>query len=129
MSEKQRKFLWAKHPEIAEAWAHGRSSVTGKKESRRKKKRTAKRKARPGRRNAPHEVRRIGRKVTRRTKRSSEAVYPPLKVRFGSRAQIDLHARRRIRRVAFADNVRHDLRVVGVQNLRERVLDGAAELY
>jgi hypothetical protein len=33
-SEKQRRFLWAKHPEIAEAWAHGRSSVTGKKEKK-----------------------------------------------------------------------------------------------
>jgi hypothetical protein len=32
-SEAQRRFLWAKHPDIAEAWAHGRSSVTGKKES------------------------------------------------------------------------------------------------
>lgn len=32
-SESQRRFLWAKHPEIAKAWAHGRSSVTGKKES------------------------------------------------------------------------------------------------
>lgn len=32
-SESQRRFLWAKHPEIAHAWAHGRSSVTGKKES------------------------------------------------------------------------------------------------
>jgi hypothetical protein len=31
-SEAQRRFLWAKHPEIAEAWAHGKSSVTGKKE-------------------------------------------------------------------------------------------------
>lgn len=33
-SEAQRRFLWAKHPNIAEAWAHGRSSVTGKKESK-----------------------------------------------------------------------------------------------
>lgn len=32
-SEAQRRFLWAKHPNIAEAWAHGKSSVTGKKES------------------------------------------------------------------------------------------------
>ena len=31
-SEAQRKYLWAKHPKIAEAWSHGRSSVTGKKE-------------------------------------------------------------------------------------------------
>jgi len=32
-SEAQRRFLWLKHPNIAHAWAHGRSSVTGKKES------------------------------------------------------------------------------------------------
>jgi len=32
-SEKQRKFLWSQHPDIAEAWAHGKSSVTGKRES------------------------------------------------------------------------------------------------
>jgi hypothetical protein len=32
-SEKQRRFMWAEHPDIAEAWAHGRSSVTGRKES------------------------------------------------------------------------------------------------
>lgn len=32
-SEKQRRFLWMAHPKIAEAWAHGKSSVTGKKES------------------------------------------------------------------------------------------------
>lgn len=25
--------MWANHPEIAHAWAHGKSSVTGKKES------------------------------------------------------------------------------------------------
>lgn len=31
-SEAQRRFLWLKHPKIAEAWAHGRSSVTGKKD-------------------------------------------------------------------------------------------------
>ena len=31
-SEAQRRYLWMKHPEIAEAWSHGRSSVTGKKE-------------------------------------------------------------------------------------------------
>jgi hypothetical protein len=24
--------MWMKHPKIAEAWAHGKSSVTGKKE-------------------------------------------------------------------------------------------------
>lgn len=23
-SEQQRRFMWAKHPEIAEQWAHGR---------------------------------------------------------------------------------------------------------
>lgn len=34
-SEAQRRFLWAKHPNIAEAWAHGKSSVTGRKESAR----------------------------------------------------------------------------------------------
>jgi hypothetical protein len=32
-SEKQRRYLWANEPKIAEAWAHGRSSVTGKRES------------------------------------------------------------------------------------------------
>jgi hypothetical protein len=32
-SENQRRYLWANHPDIAEAWAHGKSSVTGKKES------------------------------------------------------------------------------------------------
>lgn len=37
-SEKQRRFMWAKHPDIAKAWAHGKSSVTGKRESKRKKK-------------------------------------------------------------------------------------------
>jgi len=31
-SESQRRFLWSQHPEIAEAWAHGKSSKTGKKE-------------------------------------------------------------------------------------------------
>jgi hypothetical protein len=31
-SEAQRRFLWMKHPQIAEAWAHGKSSKTGKKE-------------------------------------------------------------------------------------------------
>lgn len=31
-SESQRRYLWAKHPDIAEAWAHGRSSVTGKRD-------------------------------------------------------------------------------------------------
>ncbi len=36
-SESQRRFMWVKHPDIAHAWAHGKSSVTGKKESRRGK--------------------------------------------------------------------------------------------
>jgi len=31
-SEKQRRFLWMHHPEVARAWAHSESSVTGKKE-------------------------------------------------------------------------------------------------
>jgi len=35
-SEKQRRYLWKNNPKIAEAWAHGRSSVTGKKETQRK---------------------------------------------------------------------------------------------
>jgi hypothetical protein len=44
-SEAQRRYLWMAHPNIAEAWAHGKSSVTGKKESpsqrgKRKNKRT-----------------------------------------------------------------------------------------
>jgi hypothetical protein len=33
-SESQRRYLWAKHPDIAEAWAHGRSSVTGRKDTK-----------------------------------------------------------------------------------------------
>jgi hypothetical protein len=37
-SEKQRRFMWSQHPDIAEAWAHGKSSVTGRKETKRKKK-------------------------------------------------------------------------------------------
>jgi hypothetical protein len=45
-SEKQRRYLWAKHPKIAEAWAHGKSSVTGKKEYKRKKHRKKGRKKR-----------------------------------------------------------------------------------
>jgi hypothetical protein len=32
-SESQRRFMHMAHPEIAHAWEHGRSSVTGKKES------------------------------------------------------------------------------------------------
>ena len=30
--------MWAKHPRIAKAWAHGKSSVTGKKEFKPKNK-------------------------------------------------------------------------------------------
>lgn len=42
-NEKQRRYMHMFHPEIAHAWEHGRSSVTGKKETaaqrgRRKKK-------------------------------------------------------------------------------------------
>jgi hypothetical protein len=37
-SEKQRRYLWANEPKVAEAWAHGKSSVTGRRESKRKKK-------------------------------------------------------------------------------------------
>ena len=36
VSESQRRFMFAKHPKIAEAWAHGRSSKTGKKEGKAK---------------------------------------------------------------------------------------------
>ena len=32
-SEAQRRFMHAVHPEIANAWEHGKSSVTGKKET------------------------------------------------------------------------------------------------
>lgn len=32
-SESQRRYLWAKEPKIAEAWSHGKSSVTGKKDT------------------------------------------------------------------------------------------------
>lgn len=35
-SESQRRFMWAKHPDIAEAWSHGKSSVTGKHEGKAK---------------------------------------------------------------------------------------------
>jgi len=45
-SEAQRRYLWAKHPEIAEAWSHGRSSVTGKKEFTPRNKNLPKRKRR-----------------------------------------------------------------------------------
>jgi hypothetical protein len=41
-SEAQRRFLWLKHPKIAHAWAHGKSSVTGKKESAKQGKRKRK---------------------------------------------------------------------------------------
>ena len=47
-SENQRRYLWANEPKVAHAWAHGKSSVTGKKESasqqgKRKKSRRSKR--------------------------------------------------------------------------------------
>lgn len=29
-SEKQRRFMWSQHPEIAEKWAHGEHSKKGK---------------------------------------------------------------------------------------------------
>ncbi len=50
-SEAQRRYLWAKEPKIAEAWSHGRSSVTGKRESskqrgKRKTKRSSSRRTR-----------------------------------------------------------------------------------
>lgn len=32
-SERQRRFMHMAHPDIAHAWEHGKSSVTGKKES------------------------------------------------------------------------------------------------
>lgn len=32
VSEAQRRFMWLKHPRIAEAWSHGKSSKTGKRE-------------------------------------------------------------------------------------------------
>ena len=52
-SEKQRRYLWSQHPDIAESWAHGRSSVTGKRESasqqgKRKKGRSSHRKNKRG---------------------------------------------------------------------------------
>jgi hypothetical protein len=37
-SEKQRRYMWANEPKIAEAWAHGKSSKTGGKEYRGKNK-------------------------------------------------------------------------------------------
>lgn len=46
-SENQRRYLWANNPDIAEAWAHGKSSVTGKRES---SKRQGKRKHSRGKR-------------------------------------------------------------------------------
>jgi len=41
-SEKQRKYMHMHHPDIAQAWEHGRSSKTGRKE------RTVKRKGKTG---------------------------------------------------------------------------------
>lgn len=35
-SEAQRRYLWMHEPKIAKAWAHGKSSVTGKKEGKAK---------------------------------------------------------------------------------------------
>ena len=32
-SEAQRRMMWAEHPDIAEAWAHGKSSKTGRKDT------------------------------------------------------------------------------------------------
>ena len=32
-SEKQRRFMWAKHPEIAKKWAHGEHSKKSKDDS------------------------------------------------------------------------------------------------
>lgn len=37
-SEAQRRLLWMKHPDIAEAWSKGKSSVTGKREGKPKNK-------------------------------------------------------------------------------------------
>ena len=53
-SEKQRRYLWANEPKIAHAWAHGKSSVTGKRESasqqgKRKKRRSSRKSARGSR--------------------------------------------------------------------------------
>lgn len=45
-SEKQRRFLWKFEPKIANAWEHGRSSVTGKREKKRRGKKKATRKKR-----------------------------------------------------------------------------------
>ena len=42
-SEKQRRYLWAKHPEIAEKWAQGEHHTKGKSHQM-PKKRTRKRK-------------------------------------------------------------------------------------
>lgn len=36
VSESQRRLMWMKHPKIAKAWSHGKSSVTGKKEGKAK---------------------------------------------------------------------------------------------
>ena len=37
-SEKQRRFMWAKHPEIAKKWAHGEHSSEDKDDKKAKKK-------------------------------------------------------------------------------------------
>lgn len=56
-SESQRRFMWSQHPDIAEAWAHGRSSKTGKREPSRNTK--GHRGATGGYRNLPrHKARR-----------------------------------------------------------------------
>lgn len=52
-SESQRRYLWANQPRIAHAWAHGKSSVTGKRD-------TKGRGARGGYRNLPRHSRRQG---------------------------------------------------------------------
>jgi len=57
-SESQRRFLWARHPDIAEAWAHGRSSVTGKRD-------VSGRGAKGGYRNLPRHKGRKGRRGSR----------------------------------------------------------------
>jgi hypothetical protein len=55
-SESQRRYMWARHPNIAEAWAHGKSSVTGKRD-------TKGRGAKGGYRNLPrHKSRSSGRR-------------------------------------------------------------------
>ena len=34
-SEKQRRYLWMAHPDIAEKWAHGQEAGKGKRSSKR----------------------------------------------------------------------------------------------